>query len=287
MNKSGWIVLLLLLAFAPGFSQMGRYFVSIEAFVGFARVVHVGKIVELQPVEEGIEENLTAAQEIGNPYELIFEVSETIRGKDRKRLKILLSLQSTHLLEFMRDHSTEILLIAGPNRFSGSPGPKVGISEMGKRVDGDYYHFRLLDPIPVPAANASETAASLASQINQRNDSGRMFTHELDVVSGRESILERARAFAKKHPEVLPTTTLAVPNEFGALVGNPNAYCEVVLPVCPVSKKTLEKVSADPGLFLRRAATHRVSVDSDSHRERLRKSAEKALAEITANLQPD
>lgn len=281
MKKATWIVLLLLLAYAPGFSQMGRYFVSVEAFVGFARVVYVGKIVEMRQADGESDETLTRTQKIGKPHELIFEVSETIRGADRKRLKVLLSLQSTHLLEFMRDHSTEILLIAGSDRFSGSPGPKVGISEMGKRVDGDYYHFRLLDPIPVPEAGADETAASLALQINGRNDSCRMFTHELDIVSGREAILERARAFAKQHPKVLPTTTLSVPNEFGALVGNPNAYCEIVLPVCPVSRKTLEKVREDPGVFLRRAKPRTISVDTDFHRERMRSSAEKALSKIT------
>ncbi|MGJ8643281.1 MAG: hypothetical protein ACSHX9_07735 [Luteolibacter sp.] len=107
-----------------------------------------------------------------------------------------------------------------------------------------------------------------------------MFTNELDVISGRNAILERARAFAKRHPKVLKTIALGVPNEFGALVGDPNAYCSLVLPVCPSSKETLDKVKEDPSFLLRRSP-HRVEhFDTESYRERLRDSAVEALEDI-------
>lgn len=271
------VVLLLVLVPVVCPAQIGRYFVSIEAYVGFSRVVYVGKIAELKRIEYENDKPLTRAQGIGKPYRLVFEVSETIRGGEVRRLELVLSLQSTHYLEYMREHSIEIMLVAGPARFSGSPGPKVGIEEQGKRVDGDYYHFRVLEPVDIPD---SERGAKIATQINRKNDSCRMFSNELDVISGREAILGRARDFAKRHPKVLKTTLLGVPNEFGALVGDPNAYCEIVLPVCPSSRKTLEKVKEDPSFFLRRIPPRVISSDTESNRERLREKADEALADF-------
>jgi len=46
-------------------------------------------------------------------------------------------------------------------------------------------------------------------------------------------------------------TNVGVPNEFGALVGHPNAYCFITLPVCPETKATLEVMKSDPGPILR------------------------------------
>jgi hypothetical protein len=57
--------------------------------VGQARIVHVGKIVELEPIEYG--KPLTDKEKTGiKPYRLVFEVSETLRGDEVKRLELVL-----------------------------------------------------------------------------------------------------------------------------------------------------------------------------------------------------
>ena len=58
-------VLTLLLALVPvvASAQVGREFVSVEAYAGRARVVHVGKIVEIKPIEYG--KQLTDIQKSG------------------------------------------------------------------------------------------------------------------------------------------------------------------------------------------------------------------------------
>jgi hypothetical protein len=123
----------------------------------------------------------------------------------------------------------------------------------------------------VPESGAE---SAIASQINTSYDSGRMFTGELEVVMGTEEILKRVRGFAKKHPKTLSAVTLRVPNEFGALCGDPNAFCAITLPICPETKATLVAIKADPGLILRRIES------SDERYNRLLLAAEvnKALA---------
>jgi hypothetical protein len=90
----------------------------------------------------------------------------------------------------MRDHSVEIMLVGGPNRLNRSPVAKVGIEEQGTPVDGDWYQFRLLDPLKVPKSGRE---ASIAAQINKSYDSCRMFTNELKIVVGHKAILNHAR----------------------------------------------------------------------------------------------
>lgn len=262
-------------------AQTGRGFVSAEAYVGLARVVHVGRIVELKRIEYG--KPLTDIQMIGKPYRLVFEVNETIRGDAAKRLELVLSLQSTHLLECMREQSAPIMLVGGPIRIDSYPSPEVGIEEQGKRVDGQWYQFRLLDPVKVPE---SGDAAEIASQLNAYYDSCRMFTNELGIVSGREAILKRARAFAKEHPKMLSAVSLMVPNEFGALCGSPNAYCMITLPVCTGTRKTLVALKNDPGIVLRPIASRieegiraRLRAETEALRARVLAETEKALTE--------
>jgi len=238
----------LLLVMAPFFAsaQVGRVFVSAEAYAGMSRVIYVGKIVELQRID--YKKPLTSTQSIGKPYRLVFEVGETIRGEKLKRLELVLSLQTTIYLEYMRGHALEIMLVGGPTRLDSFPHAEVGAEEHGKRVDGDWYQFRVLDPLQ--ASTGVEKA--VASQINTYYDSGRMFTAELEVVVISKEILKHVRDFAKKHPKTLSAVTLRVPNEFGALCGSPNAYCVITLPICPETKVSLEALKADPGLVLRR-----------------------------------
>jgi hypothetical protein len=228
-------------------AQVGRIFVSAEAYAGASRIIYVGKIVELQRID--YEKPLTSTQKIGKPYRLVFEVGETIRGEKLTRLDLVLSLQTTIYLEYMRGHALEIMLVGGPSRLDSFPSAEVGIEEHGKRVDGDWYQFRVLDPLQAPKSGEEK---AIASQINTYYDSARMFTAELEVVAGSKAILKHVRDFAMKHPKTLSAVMLRVPNEFGALCGSPNAYCEITLPVCPETKATLEALKADPGLILRR-----------------------------------
>jgi hypothetical protein len=265
----------LLLAIAPSSAagQVGRIFVSAEAYAGVSRVVHVGKIKELLPVDYKAAETrpLTDTQKIGKPHRLVFEVDETIRGDASKQLELVLSLQSTTHLEYMRDHSLGIMLVAGPTRLDSFPRAEVGIEEQGKRVDGDWYQFRVLEQVKVPSERPD---AEIAAQLNTYYDEGRMFTSGLEVVAGSKDILKHVRDFTKKHPKSLPAVTLRVPNEFGELCGSPNAYCGITLPICPETKATLLALKAEPGIILRR-----IRSDNESYyRSLIATEVDKALA---------
>jgi len=228
-------------------AQTERVFVSAEAFAGAARILYIGKIVGLDRIEYD-KPLMTYAQKVGKPYRLVFEVSETIRGPEVKRLELVLSLQITIYLECMRDHAVEIMLVGGPTRLDHYPAAEVGIEEQGAAAEGQWYQFRILEPVEVPA---SDRYAPIVEMLNQYYDSCRMFTHQFEVVAGKKAILQRVRAFVKKYPEPLRVTNVGVPNEFGALVGHPNAYCFITLPVCPETKATLEVMKSDPGPILR------------------------------------
>jgi hypothetical protein len=268
------MILLLVCAPTVGWAQVGRIFVSVEAYVGLARVVYVGKIVEIKPI--GYDKPLTRTQQIGKPYQLVFDVSETIRGERIERLELVLSLQSTRDLAYLREQAAEIMLVGGPDSLRTIPRAEIGIEEQGKRVDGEWYQFRLLEPLAIPAAGGGESdrSAEHASQLNKTYDSCRMFTSELEIVQGRKAILERARAFAKENTKLLSPVSLRVPNEFGALVGSPNAYCAITLPLCPATRATLTALKDDPGRVLRRIEPR----DKDYTLSRLLVETDKALA---------
>lgn len=264
-------VVFLLLAWMPsvGWAQVGREFVSVEAYVGLARVVHVGKIVELEQIE--YEKPLKGIQKFGKPYRMVFEVSETIRGDKTERLELVLAPQSTHFLDYMREYSVEIMLVAGPNRIDSSPRAEIGIEEQGKRLDGERYQFRPLTPVNVPKSDGGD---SIASQLNNMYDSCRMFTNELEIVESREMILKRARAFAKEHTEMLSAVSIRVPNEFGAMCGTPNAYSRITFPMCRSTKKTLAAVKDDPSRIMDRVQARYEDFD----RLQMLTSIDKALA---------
>lgn len=242
-------IVALFLAMVPcaASAQVGRIFVSAEAYAGVSRIVHVGKIVALEQVV--YDKPLTYIQTLGKPYRLDFQVDETIRGGDVKRLHLVLSLQSTINLEYFRDHSVKLMLAGGPNRLDSFPGAEVGIEEQGKGADGEWYQFRVLDPVNVSEMGPED---QIATQINRSYDSCRMFTNEFEIVVGSKAILKRVRTFAKKYPQRLSAVTLRVPKEFGALCGDPNAFCGITLPVCPETKAALIAIQDDPGLILRR-----------------------------------
>jgi len=272
------LVLSVMMAPLSAIAQVGRIFVSAEAYAGVSRVVHVGKIKELRLIDYTAAETrpLTDTQKIGKSHRLVFEITETIRGEDCEKLELVLSLQTTIYLETMRDRALEIMLVAGPTRLDSFPSAEIGIEEGGKRVDGDWYQFRVLDPVRLPMAKDD---VEIARQINTYYDEGRMFTSSLEVVTGSKAILQHVRDFAKKHPKSLPAVSLRVPNEFGELCGSPNAYCAITLPVCPEMKATLLKLKADPGLILRRIKSGKEA----SIRSLVTAEVEKALAAFPAD----
>ena len=272
MNRLGRLLALLSLTPLLASAQVGRIFVSAEAFAGQGRIIHVGKITNIEEVKEiEFEKPLTRIQKVGKPHRLVFEITETIRGEKLKRLELTLSLQHTLYLEYMRQQSVEIMLVGGPDIMCTYPRPRIGLLEQGEQVEAEYYHFRVLDVMNVPEDD--KRAAALARQINLYYDSCRMFTNELEIVTGRDAILERVRSFAEKYPKRVPALSLNVPNGFGRLCGVPNAFCHITLPISPNTKKTLIALEEDPTSVLRHATHYR-----DFHRERLPKEVKKALA---------
>ena len=265
--------LILVLASMPsvGWAQVGRAYVSVEAYVGLARAVHVGRIVELERIDYG--KPLTWIEKFGERYQMVFEISETIRGEKTERLELVLALQSTHFLVYMRDHAVELMLVAGPNRIDSFPGAEIGIEEQGKRLDGERFQFRLLTPVDVPKSDGGD---SIAPQLNDLYDSSRMFTNEFEVVEGREKILNRARAFAKEHTEMLPAVSIRVPNEFGAVCGFPNAYSLITFSLCPSTRKTLSAIREDPSRVMGRVTLD----DEDFERSQMLESIDRALAVV-------
>lgn len=267
-------VAVLLLALMPvvAQAQMGRHFGSAEGYAGLARVIHVGKVVEVAVV--AYEKPLEGPQKIGKPHRVVMEVGETIRGEAVKKFELVLALQVTAYLEYVRDHTIPVMLVGGPQQMNSFPGWETGIEEQGQPVTGETYQFRVLDAVEV--IESGDGAAATVKQINLNYDSGRMFTNELGVVSGDAAILERVRAFSKKHPEALAPVTLKVPNEFGRLVGEPAAYCSILFPMCPETRSALEALRKDPGIILRQVKVP----NAERAAEAIVAEAEKVLAEF-------
>ncbi|MEZ5941740.1 MAG: hypothetical protein R3C18_10125 [Planctomycetaceae bacterium] len=253
------LTLLLTLLPLPAIAQTGREFIAAETYVAASRIVYLGKIIELK--ETTYDGPLTEIQKFGKPYRLAFAVDETIRGEEIERLDLILSLQSTIYLEYMRDHSIELMLAAGPKRLDRNAGARIGIAEQGKPTgEEERYHFRILETVEVPDTGVEQ---QVATQINQMYDSARMFTASFDVATGREEILKHVRQFASKYKTTLPTVMVRVPNEFGALCGNPNAFCSITLPVCPETKTTLLAIQDDPNLIMHRIQSRNEAYDRE------------------------
>lgn len=235
-----WMVLLLFLALGTwAFGQRGRAFVSIEAHVGTARSVHIGFVKHLEPIEyvkpkEGFYP--------GNPHRVTFTVTETIKGSAVKSLDLILTLQQTHELEYLRDNAIEVMLVATSQYIDEE-------AEIGLDGPGSRYSFRILQPIRHPRGKPE--SEWIAKQLNISLDEGRMFDLRLDVISRRDEILKRARAFAEKHPEVLHAHSIHVPNEFGVKCGYTNAYCGITLPLCPESEKFAIQLEKNPSRLLK------------------------------------
>jgi hypothetical protein len=245
------LIALLAMAPAAGFAQTGRDFTAVESYVALGESFRVGKITKLEPIE--YDKPLVGEQVYGKPYRLTFGVEETIRGTPAKQIELVLSLQDTRFLEYMREHSSAVMMVGGQHRINTDPSPEIGVEEDGRRVDGHWYQFLFLD---APTKADRQKDPDLVKQISITYNEGRMFTIDLHVVQGREAILKRARAFAGKHKEKDESVWLGVPNAFGELVGYSNAYCGITLPVCPETERTLVSLLKNPRLILDRVAPH-------------------------------
>jgi hypothetical protein len=235
-----WIAGLVLVAPCISISaQRGRAFVSIEAHVGTASTVHVGFVKQLEPIEYEIPKDGFYP---GKPYRVTFTVSETIKGVSAKSMNLVLCLQHTFNLEYLRDNRIEVMLV-GTNQYLDEHA-EIGLERPGMR-----YSFRILQPILFPTSSPSTEWTG--QQLNVSQNSGRMFDLNLDVISRRDEILKRARAFAKKHPEVLQADYIGVPNEFAVKCGYTDAYCLITLPLCPESKKLAHKLEKKPDRLLK------------------------------------
>ena len=249
--KSWLWVLILFFAWTPATSeaQVGRFFYSLESLVGSARIVYVGEIITLEPVE--YDKALTDTQKIGKPYRVVFKVSETIRGEEVDQIELILSLQITWELEFLQERAAKIMLVGGPDYYRRDLS-EIGIEAQGKPATDEWFQFQLLEPVEDPedeeAAKIAENAKHVKNvkHINGLNDSWRLFTNEFTVVQGSEKILKRARAFVEEHPKRIGSVSVRIPNEVGAKCGDPNAYCSIVLPICPSTLHTLDAIKKDP-----------------------------------------
>jgi len=289
------VFLLTLLLPLSASAQTGRIFVSAEAFASASRIIKLGMIVELKQID--YDKPLTMLQKIGKPYRLVFKITDNIRGEEGKRLELVLALQSPWQMEYMRDHNLEVLLLGGTLLHDYPHVGGIGIAEAGKPVnDEERYQFRLLDPVKIPEAKdaASEEAAEYAKMLNSGFDECRMFTSDFKVITGSKEILPVMRAFVKKYPKVLLRVMVDVPNEFGAQVGHPNAYCGISLPICPETKATLVALKAEPGLILDRIQEDpklilaRIKESNEAYKKYYRpiltESLDKALAVFPKNV---
>lgn len=213
--------------------QRGRAFISVESHVGSAFLVAVGKVKSFEPVTYKKPDETFYP---GTPYRVSFAVAEFIKGKSVSDLPLILCLQRTETLPFLRDQQTEVMLV-------GSQEPIDEEAELGLEPTGSHYSFRILRPLPV----TEKTSPShwIADQLNTSMNRGQMFDLNLRVLSRREDILARARSFVKKHPGVLNCGFLSVPNEFGVKCGYTNAYCGISLPLCSETRELAIRLKKD------------------------------------------
>jgi hypothetical protein len=221
-------------------AQVGRVFHSLEARIGAARSVHVGVIESVSPVEFPIPEGGFFP---GKPFLVRFRVSETIKGAPAYTLSLVMTLQWAHELEYFAAHRTELL-------FTDSTLSNQRTStQKSLREPGIEYSFRILAPL-WPRRGAKD--AWVAKQTNVDDDFGQTFDSDLRVLRGRERILNRARAFVKKHGDaVLETVRMQIPNDYARLCGYPNAFAMLTLPKLPVRERLYAGILRDPNRILR------------------------------------
>lgn len=261
-----WAAILSLLLLCPAvFSQRGRGFITIEAHVGLAYSVNVGSIKSIEPSDYTFPPE---GHYYGKAYKVTFSVTETIKGPAAKSLSFVLALQHTTEIYYLREHNVELVLFHS-DRYSDEEG------EFGPGAPGNYYSFRILEKLKSDG-NGSRPRTT-ADQLNINLNEGKMFDLNLNVISGRNNILKKARAFAKKYPGTLKVDHVMVPNEFAAQCGYPNAYALVALPICKETKKVIATLAKNPDRLLKYAP--------NSDRERQRTLMLSGLRQFLAKLE--
>lgn len=230
-----WAVIFSLLVLCvAGFAQRGRGFITIEAHVGLAHSVNVGTIKSLEPSDYTFPPE---GHYYGKAYKVTFSVTETIKGPAAKSLSFVLALQHTAEILYLKENKIELVLFHS-DRFSDEEG------EFGPGTPGNFYSFRILEKLK-PDGNGS-LPRTTADQLNINLNEGKMFDLNLNVISGRNNILKKARAFAKKYPGTLKVDRLMVPNAFAAQCGYPNAFALVIFPMCQETRKALTTLERNP-----------------------------------------
>lgn len=243
-------ILSLLILTAAGFAQRGRGFITIEAHVGLAHSVNIGSIKSIEPSDYTFPPE---DQYYGKPYKITFSVTETIKGPAAKSLSFVLALQHTTEISYLKENNVELVLFHS-DRFSDEEG------EFGPGIPGSFYSFRILEKLK--SDRNGPLPRTTADQLNINLNEGRFFDLNLNVIPGRDNILRKARAFAKKYPGTLKVNHLMVPNSFAAQCGYPNAYAIVILPMCEETKKVIAKLVKNPDRLLK------FSPESDRERQR-------------------
>lgn len=232
-------ILSMVLMTTLGIAQRGRAFLTIEAHVGFAHSVHLGRLSGLEPSDYTFPPE---GQYYGKAYKVTFSVNETIKGAEAKSISFVLNLQHIAELSYLKEKNIELLLFHS-NQYSDEEG------EFGPGAPGNYYSFRILEKLRSDGDRLGPRGT--ADQLNINLNEGKFFDLNLNVISGRGKILKRARSFAKKYPGTLNVEHINVPNAFAAQCGYPNAYALVNLPLCEEARKVIALLAKNPSRLVR------------------------------------
>lgn len=233
------IALTLALAPIAVAAQRGRAIVSIEALVGSAEAVYVGRVTKVDPESPDLDKPV-----YDRVTHIIFKVLETIRGTALASVTLPYHSYAA-VFQALRDRKTEILIAfsrgyRGWDTLSGfNPVPS---SETSRHV---YVHALA----PVPGADRLQDPAG---DFNVASDYGRMFGTDLTVLNRRDAILRRARAFQQRFPDPVGTVEMGLPRGFFELVGYANAYGSVSLAKTADTERALRSLVSDPSRFLKR-----------------------------------
>lgn len=252
-------------------AQTGRGIVTAEAFVGRAHSVYVGTIRSLDGADSKVP--IDSNKHYGQAFRMIFDVSETIRGKAKSQVTIILLLQHSIYLDYLVRHHVELAIAVGKNCRVGDIGSETIVEVDGQNLLGEEMQFRILEKL---RAEEDFGIGPEAREFNVSMDEGKMFDFEFNLLTSRDEVLKHFRAFEKKHPKVLPTIWVRVPHQFGRLCGYTNAYMGVGFPVCAETKATLQKMVDHPEAFMERYE----SKDPEADRKAFIEAGKKGLADF-------
>lgn len=236
--------------------QVGRGIVAVETFVGCSTALYRGRITRFERVED--RPGFSYVWD-GSHYRLEFAAEETIRGDVRKTLNLHVIAGSKYYLSYLATHRVEMVLSVSPHYLATDPKQMEGIDLNRTAEANQRFGLHVLAQLE----DKDPPQASLVRDLNVASDYGRMFGCDLAVVRGRDALLRRMRAFAKKHSEVMEPVLLGLPDGFFDLVSYHNAFGILALPKCPETERTLRAVQKDPSPYLRRYRSKDVVADRE------------------------